>query len=155
VLCGRLLIRREELTVEPISIVDPAGVHSLGLISASKSRARAQVDEASDDEPELFDESGRELAFGSPLGRALAKSWDELEAMASGGAGARQSQSSLGEARAQVSSLGLSRVATALSAVEAARTEVSVLPKALLEAAWTVRLAESLLVIERAVAELG
>ena len=154
-LFGRLAIQGGQLMVEPISIVEASGVRSLGLGGLSKAKAAASTETSDDDEPELDVESGREQVFGNPLGRALGKAWDELEALAAGGASARGAHSTLAEARAQVSSLGLVRVATALTATEAARAQGSGLPKALLAAAWTVRIAESLLAVEGAVANLG
>ena len=155
-LFGRLAIQRGELTVQPIAIVDSAGVRSLGLHTPGLGTTiDVRPAEGDEDEFDLPEQIGRETVFGSPIGRALATAWDELEAIAAAGAGARHSQCALGEARAQLSSLGLARVAAALAAVECARTQSNGLPRALLEASWTVRLAESVLVVERAVAELG
>jgi hypothetical protein len=154
-LCGRLAITGGHLCVQPFSIIDGVGVRSLGLEGVLGGRGAPAASEDSDEDPESPEGPERTLALASPLGLTLARAWDELEALAASGAGARHRPSSLVEIREALQALGLARVAAALSTVMATRGQTADLPRALLDAAWIVHIAESLLVVERALSELG
>lgn len=162
-----LRISRGRLAAEPVSLLEPGQVTSLGLADAApraspaESPAATGQDEPGDeDEDDPEDEDGEIAVPGGAPGQLLLGAWAELERLAEGGSAAYRGFATLGSLAGRAEGMGLATVASALRRLaeaglapsDDASGRLHRIAHLALRAAYLVRASEVTLAVESATA---
>jgi hypothetical protein len=152
---GLLHLRRGDLSVTPVSIIDAESVLSLGF-GASNSRSAGTSVPLLDDEADTdddFEQADHLTDSSDAVGRLTSSAWSELEAIATLGIAAYRDWARIRAIADSADSLGLNHASHALRGIAAdATNETDRLhagARATLGAAWLLRLTQAAAAVSR------
>jgi hypothetical protein len=151
---GRVDIHNAQLQLHPVSLIDSDRVISLGLERNGRAAATVTAQDADDTEadPEEFPAFVQSLDAG---GSVLALAWAGLEAVTAAGVCAYRAWHELGTYAGRAEALGLQRAGQALRRVPQVASDTGLdrarsAARAVLEAAWVLRMSQAALAVEQA-----